>query len=195
MGAVLYTIGHSTHPIERFTGLLGRHGVSAIADVRSMPYSRRNPQFNRESLQRSLGAAGIAYVFLGRELGARTDDMSCYENGQVKYDRLARLPAFERGLERVADGMLRYTVALMCAERDPLQCHRTILVARHVTRRGIEIRHILADGGIEPHEAAVDRLIGLLRLPAPDMFGSREAQVEDAFRLQGERMAYELPEG
>jgi uncharacterized protein (DUF488 family) len=84
------TIGHSTHPIETFLGLLHQHGVTAVADVRSAPYSRFNPQFNKDALEHDLKEHGIRYVFLGRELGARSDDPSCYDKGRVQYGRLAR---------------------------------------------------------------------------------------------------------
>ena len=92
----VFTVGHSNHPLEHFIGLLRRHGVTAIADVRSKPYSRMNPQFNREDLSEALKAAGIVYVFLGKELGARTEDPACYESGKVRYDRLARTDLFRQ---------------------------------------------------------------------------------------------------
>src|SRR5687767_4940714 len=95
---IVHTIGRSTHPIEYFLGPLSSHGITAVADVRSTPFSRRNPQFNRERLKQSLRDEGIAYVFLGTELGARADDSACYENGKVQYDRLARTERFQHGL-------------------------------------------------------------------------------------------------
>ncbi len=97
----IYTIGHSTHTIEAFLELLRKHGVTAVADVRSAPFSRFNPQFNKDTLQGTLAAHGIKYVFLGRELGARSDDPACYENGRVQYARLARAASFHSGLDRV----------------------------------------------------------------------------------------------
>jgi uncharacterized protein (DUF488 family) len=186
----VFTIGHSTQTIERFLTLLNRHGITAAADVRSNPYSRMNPQFNRETLQKNLDRAGIAYVFLGRELGARSEDPACYENGQVQYDRLARTELFRQGLDRVQEGMKRYRVALMCAEKEPLHCHRTVLVARHLTARGIAVQHILADGALEAHADAIERLIRQLALPESDMFRSHEDIVEDAYRIHGQRIAY-----
>lgn len=123
------TIGHSNHPIERFIGLLKQDGVTAVADVRSAPFSRHNPQFNKDSLQQSLSEAGIAYIFLGKELGARSNDRSCYEDGRVQYERLARTDLFLDGIERVRKGAEQYRIALMCAEKEPLECHRTLLVA------------------------------------------------------------------
>src|ERR1035437_1825005 len=100
-GSPVLTIGHSTHSLAAFVGLLRQHSVTALADVRSTPFSRFNPQFNKETLEHSLKSHGIKYVFLGRELGARSDDPSCYENGRVQYARLARTELFRSGLERV----------------------------------------------------------------------------------------------
>ena len=103
---MIYTIGHSHHPIERFIALLQPHGIDALADVRSTPYSRFNPQFNREKLQASLATAGIRYVILGEESGARTKDPSCYDDtGRVSYARLDRSEPFRRGLERLLTGI------------------------------------------------------------------------------------------
>lgn len=191
MGQPVFSIGHSTHSVEHLLGLLKQHSITAICDVRSQPYSRMNPQFNREPLRDALRAEGIAYVFLGKELGARSDDRSCYRDGQVQYDLLAATDSFRQGLKRVREGSEKYRVALMCAEKDPLQCHRTILVSRHLVVEGIDVCHILADGTVEPHEKSIDRLMNQLRLPQSDMFRSREEIVADAYRIQGEAIAYE----
>ncbi|HTP83905.1 MAG TPA: DUF488 domain-containing protein, partial [Alphaproteobacteria bacterium] len=127
----IFTIGHSNHPAEYFLSLLSRHGVTALADVRTTPYSRFNPQFRRESLAAHLQAAGIAYVFLGEELGGKRKG--------VTQDEIARSDSFRRGLDRLREGAERYRVAFMCAEREPLDCHRTILVARHLKSPGLAI--------------------------------------------------------
>jgi uncharacterized protein (DUF488 family) len=186
----IYTIGHSTHTVERLVQLLKQHGITAVCDVRSQPYSRMNPQFNREPLRDALRAEGVRYVFLGKELGARSDDKSCYRNGQVQYDRLACTDSFKRGLERVREGSQSYRVALMCAERDPLHCHRTILVARHLVGQGVHVRHILANGQIEEHEQALNRLLTNLKLAQDDMFRSNTEIAAEAYRTQAETIAY-----
>lgn len=188
---LVYTVGHSNHSEQGFVDLLTKNGITAIADVRSSPYSRFNPQFNRESLIKSFRKAGIAYVFLGAELGARSEDCSCYENGKVQYDRLAQTEVFRKGLERVVEGSRAYRVALMCAEKDPLDCHRTILVARHLVERGIEVKHILAEGSVETHDEAMQRLLQVLDLPEQDMFRSREQIIADAYAIRGQAIAYE----
>ncbi len=115
MSALVFTVGHSTHSAAKVLELLRRNEITAIADVRSQPYSRMNPQFNREPMKDALKSAGISYVFLGRELGARSEDRSCYIDGKVQYDRLARTDLFQRGLARVVDGASRHRIALLCA--------------------------------------------------------------------------------
>jgi uncharacterized protein (DUF488 family) len=191
----LFTIGHSTHPQERFIALLRQHGITAVCDVRSKPYSRMNPQFNREELKEALLAQGVEYRFLGKELGARSDDPNCYENGKVQYDRLAETELFKYGLKRVLRGMRDdFRIALMCAEKEPLECHRTILVARHLVALGVTVEHILADGSLENHDAALSRLARMINLREPDLVHSREQLIADAYRKQGERIAYEAVE-
>jgi len=187
---MIFTIGHSTHPIELFIQLLQKHGITTVVDVRSSPYSRFNPQFNRERLKASLQDAGVSYVFLGEELGARTKDPSCYENGRVSYEKLANTPLFKTGIERVKTDSETHTIALMCAEKEPLNCHRTILVTRELENEGISVAHILDDGSIEPHHAAMSRLKQQLKLPEHDMFRSDKELLEEAYRLQSQKIAY-----
>src|SRR5688572_22327421 len=117
----IFTIGHSTHSAEAFLALLRQYGVNAVADVRSSPSSKFNPQFNREILERFLKANAIHYVFLGKELGARTGIRSCYERGRVNYGLLSQTPLFQSGLDRVQRGSERFSIALMCSEKEPLE--------------------------------------------------------------------------
>lgn len=190
MTDAIYTIGHSTHSTEYLIRLLKHHVITALCDVRSKPYSRMNPQFNREELKGSLKDAQIMYVFLGKELGARSDDRSCYRNGQVQYDLLAKTALFKKGIERVMEGASQYRIALMCAEKEPLDCHRTILVARALAEKGFPILHILSDGSLEEHEHAIGRLIERLKVPGEDMFRQHEAVIADAYARQGNEIAY-----
>ncbi len=184
------TIGHSTHTIEAFVELLRKHGVTAVADVRSAPFSRFNPQFNRDALEHRLKSDGIRYVFLGRELGARSDDPACYEDGRVQYARLARAAPFQTGLDRVMEGGRKYRLALMCAEKEPLECHRALLVARALVERGVAVEHILADGSLESHESALTRLLDVLGLPQQDLFRGKQQLIEEGMARQEERIAF-----
>jgi uncharacterized protein (DUF488 family) len=188
---MIYTIGHSKHPIDRFIALLRRHGIDALADVRSTPYSRFNPQFNKEKLQAALASAGVRYVFLGEELGARTKDPSCYDGeGRVSYAKLAQTELFRKGIERLLTGMQQHRIAIMCAEREPLECHRTILVSRELERAGVSVTHILQDGTLEPHDQLMGRLAAELNLVGTDLFRSPDELIEDAYEKQGSRIAY-----
>lgn len=190
MADVVYTIGHSAHSTEKFLALLTGHQITVVADVRSQPYSRVNPQFTRERLRTDLKAAGIKYVFLGRELGARSEDAACYIDGKVQYDLLARTEAFREGLARIVEGVSTYRIALTCAEKDPLVCHRTILVCRHLAAMGIESQHILEDGRLESHDAALTRLLSELAISDRDLFRSRDELIAEAYDRRGQQIAY-----
>lgn len=190
MASVVMTVGHSNHPIEAFLNLLARNRVTALADVRSTPYSRHQPQFNKDALARSLREHGIRYVFLGRELGARSDDPNCYVNGRVQYRRLAQTESFRSGIDRVVSGADEHRIALMCAERDPLECHRTLLVARELADRGIPVEHILADGSVESYGDGMTRLLSVVGLPTEDLFRSRDELIVEAIERQEQRVAY-----
>lgn len=148
--AQVWTVGHSNHRIERFLDLLRTAGVTAIADIRSAPYSRRVPHFNREPLRAALAEAGIAYVWLGDALGGKRGDAPMPPPDVV-----------DAALDRLADGAVRYRLALMCAEADPARCHRARLVAPMLTARGLAIRHLRADGSLEDHEAVVARIAAI----------------------------------
>ena len=185
----LFTLGHSTHSIEGFLELLRMHRINAIADVRSSPYSRHTPQFNREPLQAFLKDHGIAYVFLGKELGARGGDSSSYLDGQVQFNLLAQTGLFKEGLDRLRKGASSHRIGLLCAEKDPIRCHRMILVCRNL-RADLMIQHIQEDGKLERNDQAERRLMGELRIPESDLFASAEELIDRAYDLQGKRIAY-----
>ncbi len=168
--------------------------MKAVADVRSKPYSRRFPQFNREGLRYSLEKAGLSYVFFGEELGGRTDAKEFYENRRLLYTRLGRSSRFQEGLTRLRAGMERYRIAMLCAEKDPLMCHRGILVARQLAALGNEVVHILDRDIVEHHSDAVARLLRLLRLETNQLFRTADEVIDMAYELQGERIAYEMQE-
>jgi uncharacterized protein (DUF488 family) len=192
MTETLFTIGYSNRSIEDLIALLKQHKITALCDVRSAPYSSRNPQFNRELLKQSLKSHNIEYVFLGEELGARPKDLSCYVEGKAIYQKIAATNLFKKGLERIKLGMQKgYVLALMCAEKDPMTCHRTILICRNLRGQGVDIQHIIDDQTIETQTDLEKRLIAQLKLH-PDMFKDTDpnALIERAYYVQGDRIAY-----
>lgn len=186
----ILTIGHSNHALEKFLQLLKQNGVSAVADVRSVPYSRMHRQFDRENLSRSLKTEGIAYSFVGDELGGRPRDRSCYENGQVQYQRVAQTETFKQGIQRIFDGAQRFQIALMCSEREPLECHRGLLLAPELEKMGVSVAHIRSDGSAESHAQAVERLLLLFGSLNQNLFLSRTELIEEAYARQQARVAY-----
>jgi len=166
----VFTIGHSNHARDRFIALLRGAGIEAVADVRSRPFSRRHPHFSRPALAKTLEAEGIQYIFLGEELGGQPADPALLQNGAPDYERMAATEAFQRGLDRVAESAASHRAAIMCAEREPLECHRFLLVSRHLALRGARIDHILADGSIEEHGQTLQRLLAVTRLGAGELF-------------------------
>jgi uncharacterized protein (DUF488 family) len=188
------TIGHSNHPIQMLIELLARHGVDTVVDVRSHPVSRFNPQFGRERLRTSLADASVGYLFLGRELGARASDPWVYVDDRVDYDRLAQMPAFQSGLSEVVVRSAAEKLALLCAEKDPLDCHRAILICPHLQARGVSTAHILADGSLENHADFGARLLAATRADDRDLLDDRTALIGAAYRQRGREIAYAKPE-
>ena len=167
----IFTIGHSNHSLAQFLALIEGAGVSSVLDVRSQPFSRWVPHFNRKALEAALAENGVAYRYLGRALGGRPVDPSLMRDGKPDYALMARSPEFATGLERVIEASAADRVALLCAERDPVDCHRFHLIGRELDARRIPVAHILASGAIEPHPDTLRRASGRA---CDDLFGLEE---------------------
>lgn len=208
----LFTVGHSNLSIEEFIRLLKKYQVSAIADVRSHPYSSYLSHFNRDLLKFELLKAKFKYVFLGDELGARPKDLSCYISNKVVYSKIIDSNDFQNGIKRILAGLNKYQIALMCAEKDPLSCHRTILICKYLRQLDIEINHIIDENILESQEQLENRLLDLhgfdlqnnrLKIPEIlqlDLFGSVQSGttsviskaefLEQAYLTQEKKIAY-----
>lgn len=187
----ILTVGHSSRSIDDFVSLLIRYGVTAVADVRSVPYSRYTPQFNRDSLGNSLKLHGIEYVSLGRWLGARSDDPLCYDDeGRVRYDLLAESELFEEGIESVLRGADSRVIALMCSEGRPEDCHRGLLISQQLVEvYGVEVRHILPDGSLQSHQDMLEILADYDGQESLFADG-REAAISAGLEKQIKKIAY-----
>jgi uncharacterized protein (DUF488 family) len=188
------TIGHSTHSWERFVALLRSAKVTAIADVRTSPYSRLYPHFNRDELCEELRSDRISYVFLGKELGGRPSERRFYCDGMADYEKMAQAPEFSKGLDRVLAGAKKYRIALMCSERDPLDCHRCLLVGRALAQRGVRVSHILDDGRVASHAEIEDRLLELSGRSTDDFFAPRAERLAAAYRDRARKVAFTEPQ-
>ncbi|GAA6615516.1 DUF488 family protein [Scytonema sp. NUACC26] len=207
----IFTIGHSNNSIETFIILLQEHKVTALEDVRSHPYSRYLPHFNQAEIKSVLLKTGIRYVFLGRELGARPNDSNCYIDGKAIYENIAATQKFAEGIQRIKKGAENYRLALLCAEKDPITCHRAILVCQHLRSSNLDIKHILSNGDLKNHYMLEERLLDLHNLKLPEIprqvqlslfrdmqpkedlttsKSSREELLKKAYKLQGFQITY-----
>jgi uncharacterized protein (DUF488 family) len=186
----LFTVGHSNIPAQRFTAMLRAAGIETIADVRSVPASRFCPWFSAKNLAPLLAGANMSYLFFGDELGGRPRDPSLYCDGVADYEAMARQPSFQDGLDRLLGNAAPRRLCLMCSERDPLDCHRCLLVARALAARGVTVGHILHDGGIESHAATERRLLEGADEES-DLFATgQNARLAAAYRRRARGVAY-----
>lgn len=168
----IYSVGHSNQLCENFIALLQRHGIASLVDVRSAPYSRYVPHFNRPELEDAVERRGIRYLYLGDELGGRPPGDEYYDAlDHVLYSRVARAPFFLRGIERLVDEGAEYRAAMMCSEEDPTNCHRHLLIARVLEIQGVRVVHIRGDDREQTEEDLK---------PAPTLWDAEPSSAEEA---------------
>ncbi len=186
-----FTIGHSTHTMSCFIDLLEQNGVDVVVDVRSTPFSRIAPHFNRGQIEFFLKDAGKKYIYLGDRLGARYEAPEMlFEDGCVDFERVAAGTLFKEGIQRVVKGIEKgYTIALMCSEKEPFDCHRFVLVSRSLSRLGVDVTHILPEGTLS-QEALEERLFEKYKLPRHNLLMSEEEMIAEAYRLRNRNIAY-----
>ena len=194
----IYTIGHSNHEIGTFLNLLRATNIDMIVDVRSAPFSKMYPHFNRETLESTLKENMIGYLFLGDLIGGRSRKSDDYEKGQVVYSRLAAKDDYQTTIRRVLEGSGKFEIALMCSEKEPLDCHRTILLSQSLCELGAQVAHIYADGKIESQSEVLSRLLNIYKLDAPDLLGADDDRLQEALFKHEKKIAYsdeEMSEG
>jgi len=156
----IYSIGHGGLTGVALNEHLRRAGVQFLIDVRSVPYSRHQPEFGRELLQHSLDST-VKYVFMGALLGGRPDDDSCYTNGRVDYTKTRTKDFFKRGIDRLRSAHEQgFAICMLCSEAQPSQCHRAKMIGQTLADEGIEVLHILPDGRIRSQPDVMRELTG-----------------------------------
>ena len=203
----VFTVGHSDHELNNFLRRLKEHGITTVADVRSVPYSRFRPHFNRETFKAAAQRKRIRYVYAGDVLGGRPDDRNCYDpEGRVIYEKVAETEQFRSGLEQIIEHAVGGRLVLMCSEEDPVMCHRTLLVAHQLEkqaqslkRQRVTVKHIRAGSGqdrtrTEKHNAVVDRLVKKFNLDQDSLFGSTRRPIERAVERQSREVAFVDPD-
>jgi uncharacterized protein (DUF488 family) len=186
----IFTIGHSLHSEAKFIRLLRQQAITSVIDVRSSPFSRRAPQYSRPMLGGWLAQAGIDYKFAGVVLGGRPQNYDLYVAGRADYGRMAQMPEFLSGLRQLARFARRGCSALLCAEADPIECHRFLLVSRALSEKGMEVRHILPSGSVESQAEAEERLMYAVGLLQTGLFEGAVRSLSEAYSIQSCRVAY-----
>ncbi len=188
----MYTIGYATKPIDIYLDQLKTYEIDVVADVRSVPFSKRFFDYHQDALMQHLKRAGIRYVYLGNELGPRSKDDAHYDrHGQVQFDRLMASENFQSGIDRLFDGESKgYAIAMTCAEKDAAICHRSLLIGWHLQhKRGMELHHITHEGDIETQEQLEHRLLSLTDTGS-DMLMTEKEALGLAYRKQCLSHAY-----
>jgi len=190
---VIYTIGHSNYKLSDFLNIVTSFGIEVVVDVRSTPYSKYCPQFDKVSIKNSLNNAGVQYLFLGRELGARPDDSSCYYGERVQFGLLRNTDLFKSGIARLKNAASKgCVVAIMCSEKDPIECHRTLLISRVLKEDGVEVKHIINEAEVLDQNQIEEQLQKKFKLE-PLLFDTNTAEqsrILEAYKKQEEQIIY-----
>jgi uncharacterized protein (DUF488 family) len=193
----IYTIGHSTHEIQYFISLLSFYTIDCIVDVRSIAASSYNPQFNKEFLASSLKKNNILYMHFAEEFGAKQTDISLLDaEGKVDFEKVQQAQHFKNGVERLWKGIEKgFTIALMCAEGEPFDCHRFSMIAVALEKNGFEVVHILKDKTLKTNAALEEQLLKKYekKIPKPSVFApiiDIQEQLKIAYKLRNKEIAY-----
>ena len=188
----IFTVGYSNRRLIDFIEILKLNHIDVVCDVRSYPYSQFNPHYNKEELKQTLKDNGIMYAFLGMELGGRPKDSHCFKDQKVRYELVPELDIFQKGIKRLNDALDQgYRPALMCAEKDPINCHRAILVTKTLRTYSLDIAHIIDKTKNETNQEMENRLLETLNIH-PDLFDGSglESLISKAYTLQSDKIAY-----
>lgn len=193
---LIYTIGHSTHQLDYFLALLTQYGIDCLVDVRSVAASSRNPQYNKEPLSNYLKNNGVTYMHFAEEFGARRKEPELFDDeGRVDFEKVRRLQSFQKGIERLREGINKgFTIALMCAESDPFNCHRFPLISVALEENGFNVVHILKDKTLITNAGLEDRLLEKYdkKIPRADLFTEMtpDDRLKAAYRLLNKEIAF-----
>lgn len=191
-GRIIYSVGHSNHEADKFVTILQGFSIDVVVDVRSAPYSKYCPQFNKETIEQVLKSSGIKYLFLGKELGARPTDQSCYVDDMVSFEELKLSECFQQGISMLLDGIEKHNIAIMCSEKEAINCHRAILISRVLTEKGITVKHILSETESLDQKDLEAMLLKKFDLEKTlfDKASSRQSDIDEAYKKQENLICY-----
>jgi uncharacterized protein (DUF488 family) len=190
---IIYTIGHSNYESYQFIKILHSHSIETIVDVRSAPYSKYCPQFNMDTIKQALNNSGIEYLFLGKELGARPKEQDCYVGGKVSFEKLRESEFFKKGMLQLLDETEKHNIAIMCSEKEPIDCHRAILISRVLTQQGVTVKHILSEKELMEHKDLEEQLLKKCKVEETlfDTESSKQLNLQEAYQKQEKMISYQ----
>lgn len=189
----IYTIGCSNRTSEEFIAVLKKYNIQVIVDVRSVPYSSISPQFNQESLKKTLNNNNITYLSFANEFGARRNENTVYTNNSVDFSKVFQLDIFKNGIDRIINGLGKgYVILLMCTEYNPIDCHRFSMVSRAFSKiPNISIIHILNENNWISNEELEEKMLEEFKFQ-PELFETREQLIDQAYKKLEKKVAFQM---
>ena len=189
----IYTIGHSNREADEFVQILYSYRIQLVVDVRSAPFSKYCPQFNKNIIQEKLIHSGIEYIFLGKELGARPEYKDYYVNNKVSFDKLKSSTSFKKGISRLFAEAKNKNIAIMCSEKEPINCHRSILISRVLEEQGVKVKHIINETEALDCYSFEEKLLEKFKIQKTlfDTESSRKLNIDEAYKKQEQIISYQ----
>lgn len=198
----IYTIGHSNYPIEKLINMLKYYKIDCVVDIRGIPYSKYNIQYNKETITKTLKEAGFLYIYMAKEFAAnRKNKISYNEEGYCDFEKVITEKEFLSGITRLKSGCEKgYKIALLGAMQDPIRCHRSILVGRSLRKEGFNVKHILDDYTVGSQENIEEYLLNKYfsnrnQLTIDDLIGrsmNKDEMIKECYRLANKEIGYRL---
>ena len=198
----IYTIGHSNYDLSRLVDMLNKYNINCVVDIRGIPYSKYNVQYNKEAIQKTLNDLGFTYIYMAKEFAAKRDSKISYnKEGYADFHKVINEESFKNGIERLKLGISKgYRIALLGAMQEPVRCHRSILVGRYLRDNNINVKHILDDYSIASQEEIEEMLLNKYfsnrnQLTIDDLIGnslSNEEMIEEGYELANKEIGYRI---
>lgn len=198
----IFTIGHSNYSIDRLIDMLRHFNIDCVVDIRGIPYSKYNVQFDKETIRYSLTKAGFIYIYMAKELAAkRLSRVSYNEEGYADFEKVIHEEDFINGINRLKNGCEKgYKIAILGAMQDPIRCHRSILVGRELIKNDFNVKHILDDYSIATQNDIDEMLLNKYfsnrnQLTIEDLIGNslnREEMVNEGYKLANREIGYRI---
>ena len=198
----IYTLGHSNYPFDKFIEILKKYNINCVVDIRAIPYSKYNTQYNKEFFQSNLKKLGYTYIYMADEFGAKRKTRSSYnDQGYADFDKVVLEDDFRKGIERLKIGCAKnYKIVLLGAMQEPIRCPRAILLGKELIKEGFDVKHIMHEGNLKTQEELEEQLLekyfeGRNQLTMDSLLGnamSREDMINESYKLANKEIGYRI---